>query len=63
MSETTEKFAGWVAIYNGKRIEISREEASGIYEAKKIAVTKLKVPQTKLGLLAIAPGYEEVNNG
>lgn len=52
-------FAGWVAIYNGKRIEIGKDEANSIYEAKQIAIKKLKVPKSKIGLLAIKPGYNE----
>lgn len=52
-------FAGWVAFYGGKRLEIGKDEAKDLYGAKKIAVTKLKVPMSKLGLLAIKPGYEE----
>jgi len=52
-------FAGWVAIYNNNRIEIDKSEADGIYQAKQIAIKKLKVPKSKVGLLAIAPGYNE----
>ena len=52
-------FAGWVAIYNGKRIEIGKDEANSIYEAQQIAIKKLKVPKSKIGLLAIKPGYNE----
>ena len=53
------EFAGWVAIYNNNRIEIDKSEADGIYQAKQIAIKKLKVPKSKVGLLAIAPGYNE----
>lgn len=51
--------AGWIAIYNGKRVEIDKSEASGIYQAKQIAIKKLKVPKSKVGLLAIKPGYND----
>tara|TARA_R100000951_G_scaffold4792_1_gene5480 strand:- start:3144 stop:3980 length:837 start_codon:yes stop_codon:yes gene_type:complete len=57
--EASEDFAGWVAIYNNNRIEIDKSEADGIYQAKQIAIKKLKVPKSKVGLLAIAPGYNE----
>ena len=59
MNEASEDFAGWVAIYNNNRIEIDKSEADGIYQAKQIAIKKLKVPKSKVGLLAIAPGYNE----
>lgn len=59
LNEGKEEFAGWVAIYNGKRIEIPKEDASGIYQAKQIAIKQLKVPKSKQGLLSIKPGYDE----
>lgn len=59
VNEASEDFAGWVAIYNNNRIEIDKSEADGIYQAKQIAIKKLKVPKSKVGLLSIAPGYNE----
>lgn len=50
---------GWIAIYNGKRVEITKDEADGIYGAKQIAIKKLKVPKSKQGLLAIKPAYND----
>lgn len=55
-----EVFAGWIAIYNGKRVEIKKDEASGIYAAKQKAIALLGVPKSKESLLVIEPGYEEV---
>ena len=55
-------FAGWIAFYNGKRLEIKKSEANGIYGAKQIAIKKLKVPKSKQGLLAIKPAVEESVN-
>ena len=52
------KLAGWIAIFNGKQIEIRLDEADSLWGAKKIAIQRLKVPKSKTGLLAIAPGYE-----
>jgi hypothetical protein len=52
------KLAGWIAIFNGKQIEISLGEADSLYGAKLIAIERLKVPKSKRGLIAIAPGYE-----
>lgn len=40
----------YIAIYNGKQIEV---QAEGLYSAKCAAADKLKVPKGKLGLLAI----------
>ena len=31
-------FAGWIAMYKGKRMEIKKEDFSGIYEAKQHAI-------------------------
>ena len=53
------KMAGWVAIYNGKKVEIKKSEASDLYGAKMKAAKMLKVPKSKIGLLAIKPGYNE----
>jgi hypothetical protein len=50
---------GWIAIYNRKQIEIDKSEADGIYQAKQIAIKKLKVPKSKIGLLAIKPAYKD----
>jgi hypothetical protein len=52
-------FAGWIAFYSGKKLEIPKENATNIGEAKEIAITHFKVPKSKRGLLAIEPAYEE----
>lgn len=50
---------GWIAIYNGKKVEIKNDgSVSGIYGAKQKAIEILRVPKSKQGLLAIAPAYE-----
>ena len=41
---------GYIAIFGSKVLEI---DAESLYEAKKKAVTDLKVPLTKLGLLSV----------
>ncbi len=59
-----EKLAGWIAFYNGKKVEIKiDEDATSLWDAKQFAIQHFKVPKSKQGLLAIAPGYEEVHNG
>jgi len=58
--EIDEKFAGWIAFYGGKQLEIKKSEADGIWPAKQLAIKHFKVPKSKLGLLAIAPAEEEV---
>jgi hypothetical protein len=56
------KLVGWIAIYNGKRVEIANDgSVNGIYGAKLKAIELLRIPKSKVGLLAIAPGYEEEN--
>lgn len=58
-NQPKEGFAGWVAIYQGNRIEIPKDEANSLYDAKLKAIEKLNVPKSKLGLLVIQPGYDE----
>ena len=58
-SVNEEKFAGWIAIYKGKKLEIKKSEAESIYRAKLKAIKDLKVPKSQQGLLAIKPAYEE----
>ena len=54
------KFAGWVAIdHKGKRLEIKKSEAKDLYNAKLLAIKKLKVPKSKESMLAIKPAYNE----
>ena len=62
-SKVNEKdvFAGWIAIFNGKKLEIKKEEAKDLWGAKQLAAQKLNVPKSKMGLLAIQPAYDEVN--
>ena len=52
---------GWIAIYNGHRIEILKSEADGIYNAKKIAIIefKKKFKRVNINLITIAPGYNK----
>lgn len=57
--DTINEADGWIAIYNRKQIEIDKSEADGIYQAKQIAIKKLKVPKSKIGLLAIKPAYKD----
>ena len=55
-----EKVAGWIAFYGGKKLEIKKSEADGIWPAKQLAIKHFKVPKSKQGLLAIKPAHEEV---
>ena len=52
-------FAGWIAFYDGKKLEIKKDEAKDLYNAKLLAIKTLKVPKSKQGLLAIKPAYNE----
>jgi len=54
-----EKMAGWIAMYNGKKMEIPKSAADSLYGAKQLAIKHFKVPKSKQGLLAIKPGYNE----
>lgn len=49
---------GWIAFYNDKKLEIYKGvDADDLYTAKLFAIKTLKVPKSKIGLLAIAPAY------
>lgn len=62
LGEDNGKLAGWIAIYNGKKLEIKKSEANGIYGAKQLAIKHFKVPKSKQGLLAIEPAYDDDMN-
>jgi len=54
-----EQFAGWIAFYGGKKLEIKKSEAKDLWNAKQLAIQKLNVPKSKQGLLAIQPAYDD----
>ena len=60
-TELDEKFAGWIAMYGGKKLEIKKSEADGLYPAKQLAIKHFKVPKSKQGLLAIKPAHEAID--
>lgn len=53
------KVAGWIAMFNGKKMEIQKSEADGIYGAKQLAIKKWNIPKSKQGLLAVEPAYDD----
>lgn len=56
-----EKLAGWIAMFNGKQVEIYKDkDAKDLYSAKLFAIKALNVPKSKQGLLSVEPAYEEV---
>lgn len=57
--ELDEEVAGWIAMYNGQKLEIKKTEAKDLYSAKLKAIAHFKVPKSKQGLLAIKPAYNE----
>ena len=63
-SESTdlEEADGWIAIFKGKKLEITKKDAKDLWGAKQFAINKLKVPKSKQGLLAIKPAYNESND-
>ena len=55
-----DEVAGWIAIFQGKKLEIKiGKDADSLYGAKKFAIKHFKVPKSKVGLLAIEPAYNE----
>tara|TARA_R110000822_G_scaffold52235_3_gene135297 strand:+ start:1010 stop:4276 length:3267 start_codon:yes stop_codon:yes gene_type:complete len=60
----SEEVDGWVAMYNGKRLEIPNDgKVKGIAGAKAKAIKDMKVPKSKIGMLAIKPSINEVRIG
>jgi len=57
--EEIEEADGWIAIFKGKKLEITKKDAKDLWGAKQFAINKLKVPKSKQGLLAIKPAYNE----
>lgn len=57
--EALQEADGWIAMFNGKKLEITKKDAGSLYAAKLFAIKKLKVPKSKQGLLAIKPAYNE----
>jgi hypothetical protein len=57
-----EEADGWIAIFKGKKLEITKKDAKDLWGAKQFAINKLKVPKSKQGLLAIKPAYNESTN-
>ena len=55
----SDDFAGWIAVYNGKKLEITKDKAKDLYGAKMYAAKELRVPKSKMGLLAIKTAYNE----
>jgi len=58
-STQIEEADGWIAFFNGKKLEITKKDAKNLWGAKQFAINKLKVPKSKQGLLAIEPAYNE----
>lgn len=59
--ELKEECDGWIAIFNGKKAEVTKDEAKDLWGAKQVAIKKLNVPKSKYSLLSIAPAYNENN--
>lgn len=59
VEQVDEAVDGWIAMYNGKKVEIKKSEAKDLYAAKLKAIQMLKVPKSKQGLLAIKPAVNE----
>lgn len=58
-NESGDDFAGWIAMYNGKKLEITKDQATSLYGAKQFAIKQLRVPKSKQDLLAVEPAYHE----
>ena len=52
------KFAGWIAIFKGKQIEIRKDEAKDLWAAKQLAIARFKLSKNQSYLMAIEPAYD-----
>ena len=59
IKEVINEADGWIAFYNGDKVEITKDEAKDLWGAKQVAIQKLKVPKSKVSLLAVEPAYNE----
>jgi hypothetical protein len=59
LPEASEKFAGWIAFYNGKQFEIDKSQAKDLYGAKQIAIKHFKAPKSKQHMITVKPGYDD----
>jgi hypothetical protein len=51
---------GWIAMFNGKKLEIKKGvDANDMWSAKQFAAKQLRVPKSRMGLLAIAPAVAD----
>ena len=63
LGEAEDKVVGWIAFYNRQKYEIKKSETiRNIADAKQAAIKHFKVPKSKMGLLAVKPGYDESVN-
>ena len=53
--------SGYVAIYEGKCLEILKEDAKDLYTAKLKAIKYWNIPKSKQSLLSVEPGYDELD--
>lgn len=59
IQEGKEKFAGWIIMWNNKKMEVDKSEAKDLWGAKKIAIKKWNVPKSKQHMMIVKPGYED----
>ena len=59
--ESKEASSGWVATYMGKKLEISKNDARNISDAKKLAVKHFDVPMSKWSQLKVDPAGGNIN--
>ena len=55
--------SGWIAMFDGKKCEIGKDEARDLWGAKQLAIKKLGVPKSKVGELAIDVAFEDDEEG
>jgi len=55
--------AGWIAMWNGKKCEIKKDEAKDLWGAKQLAIRKLGVPKSRVGELTIDVAFEDDEDG
>ena len=61
--ESLNESAGWIAMWNGKKCEIKKDEAKDLWGAKQLAIKKLGVPKSKVGELALDVAFEDDEEG
>tara|TARA_Y100000310_G_scaffold344035_2_gene454685 strand:- start:1614 stop:1808 length:195 start_codon:yes stop_codon:yes gene_type:complete len=56
--DTSGTLVGWIACWNGKKVEVDTSEASSLWSAQQVAIKKLKPPKSQHHMVTTMPAYK-----